>query len=87
MYVILVYDVGTERLMKVHNFLRTYLHWVQNSVFEGEITNANLERVLKKLKELIDPTKDSIVVYMFRDKWYTSRRILGSEKGTTENII
>ncbi|MFB6271715.1 MAG: CRISPR-associated endonuclease Cas2, partial [Salinibacter sp.] len=45
MYLILVYDVEQERVAKVCQYLRQHLHWVQNSVFEGELTKAQIERV------------------------------------------
>ena len=49
MYVILVYDIGEKRVGKILKLCRKYLNWIQNSVFEGEITDV-------KLKELItDP--------------------------------
>ena len=38
MFVIMVYDVGKKRVAKVLKKSRKYLHWVQNSVFEGEIS-------------------------------------------------
>ena len=38
MYVILVYDVGEERVGKVCKYLRRYLPRIQNSVFEGELS-------------------------------------------------
>jgi CRISPR-associated protein Cas2 len=38
MHIILVYDVGEERVGKVCNYLKRYLPRVQNSVFEGDLT-------------------------------------------------
>jgi CRISPR-associated endonuclease Cas2 len=40
MYVLIVYDVEVKKVTKVHKFLKLHLHWVQNSVFEGELTEA-----------------------------------------------
>lgn len=45
MYIVVVYDVGVERVNKVKKFLRMHLNWVQNSVFEGEVTLAEFERI------------------------------------------
>ncbi|RLF26103.1 MAG: CRISPR-associated endonuclease Cas2, partial [Thermoplasmata archaeon] len=44
MFVILVYDAGERRVQKFHRICRRYLTWVQLSVFEGELTGAQLER-------------------------------------------
>ena len=45
MYLILVYDVGVERVAKVCKTLRRRLTWVQNSVFEGEVSEADFKKI------------------------------------------
>ena len=42
MYVILVYDFREKRVGKMLKLCRRYLNWIQNSVFEGEISEARL---------------------------------------------
>ncbi|OGF54888.1 MAG: CRISPR-associated endonuclease Cas2 [Candidatus Fraserbacteria bacterium RBG_16_55_9] len=87
MYVILVYDVEQERVAKVCKFLRRYLHWVQNSVFEGEITEAKLERVKSGLGKLIDSETDSVYLYQARDEKWIDKEILGQERNPTDTLI
>ena len=41
MYVILVYDVDQKRTAKMLKLCRRYLSWIQNSVFEGEISEVS----------------------------------------------
>jgi CRISPR-associated protein Cas2 len=60
MFVILVYDVNQKRVAKVLKIARKYLTWVQNSVLEGEISEANLKKLKKELaiplhKSLVNP--------------------------------
>ena len=43
MYLIVVYDISEERINKVRKILKKYFLWVQNSVFEGEISEGKLE--------------------------------------------
>ncbi|NPA34534.1 MAG: CRISPR-associated endonuclease Cas2 [Chlorobi bacterium] len=86
-FIIVVYDVHQKRVAKVLKTCRKYLHWVQNSVFEGEITPANLQRLIDELNSIIDPEYDSIIIYFFRRKAYTERRILGQEKGGENYFI
>jgi len=85
MYVIIVYDVAVERVNKVKKFLRQYLHWVQNSVFEGEITLAEFERIKAGLKEIIDENEDSIVIYKLRSM--PKRETMGLEKNPLDDIL
>ena len=65
MFVILVYDIGEKRVAKALKIARKYLHWVQNSVLEGEISNANFVKLKTELKMMMDPTEDSVIFYTF----------------------
>jgi len=87
MYVILVYDINVERLSKVLKTCRVYLNWVQNSVFEGEITEADLIRLKHQLKSIIDEDEDSIIIYRLTSSRYISKEIIGTEKRPTDFII
>ena len=87
MYVIIVYDIGIERLNKVRIFLKQYLNWVQNSVLEGELTKAEYMKVLAKLKELIDPDADSVFCYHVRDQKFLGFDELGTRKAEIDTII
>lgn len=87
MYIVLVYDVDVSRVPKVCKFLRRYLHWVQNSVFEGELRESQLEEVRWGLKQLIDPETDSIYLYQVRDARWLNKEIIGQERSPTDAII
>ena len=87
MYVILVYDVGVERLEKVLKTCRKYLTWIQNSVFEGEITEANLIKFKHQLLRIIDQEKDSITFYMLRTTTYMRKETIGVVKGEFTQIM
>ncbi|ASJ12044.1 CRISPR-associated endonuclease Cas2 [Thermococcus thioreducens] len=85
MYIVIVYDVNVKRVNHVKKFLRQHLHWVQNSVFEGEVTRAEFERIRAGLREIIDEDEDSVVIYRLRSRPF--REILGTEKNPIEDII
>lgn len=80
MFVILVYDFGEKRVAKALKICRKYLNWVQNSVFEGELTNSSLFILKKELGELLKPTEDSIIIYEFRSLAYYKRETMGLDK-------
>jgi CRISPR-associated protein Cas2 len=80
MYVIIVYDVNVQRVNKVCQFLRMFLHWVQNSVFEGELTESELMRVEMGLKEIVNENEDSITIYTFPNEKVIERRFIGIRK-------
>ncbi|CAD5243832.1 CRISPR-associated endonuclease Cas2 [Thermococcus camini] len=85
MYIVIVYDVNVRRVNNVKKFLRQHLHWVQNSVFEGEVTRAEFERIKAGLREIIDEDEDSVVIYRLRSRPF--REILGTEKNPLEDVI
>jgi len=87
MYAIIVYDVEQKRVAKVCQFLRRFLHWVQNSAFEGELTESQLEEIKIGLKEIINQKYDSIYIYTFQSKRVLRKEILGQEKMVTDNIL
>lgn len=87
MYYLIVYDAGEERVNKIHRFLKKYLNWIQNSVFEGELGEADYIVVKKKIKELIDSETDSVLIFCFNDRKYLDKEIIGRERNSTETII
>ena len=87
MYVIIVYDVGVERVNKVRIFLKQYLNWVQNSVFEGELTKVEMKKVKVSIKDLIDEGEDSVKVYTMRSDKYLQTVELGTSKVDISEII
>ena len=86
MYVILVYDVGEKRVGKMLRLVRKYLSWIQNSVFEGEISDGNFKKMMIELERIIKES-DSIIIYNMRTTKYYSRKILGIERGETGHIL
>lgn len=66
---------------------RQYLHWVQNSVLEGEITEANFLKLKMELAKIINEEEDSIIFYNFRTTKYYKRESMGIKKGGDDNIF
>lgn len=87
MYIIIVYDAAPKRGAKLLKFLRRFLIWVQNSVFEGEITESTFETILSGIKEIINKEKDCVIYYTFDSRNYTERKVLGAERNDTDTFI
>lgn len=81
LFVIMAYDVNVERVNKVLRIGRRYLNWVQNSLLEGELTKAQLERLKADLRKVVETEEDSIVFYLLRRQQYMERQIVGQDKG------
>ncbi len=86
-YVIVTYDIAEERVNKVRKVLKKYLIWVQNSVFEGDISFGKLEKCKVELKRVINPAEDSVYFYVLENRLNYSKSVLGIEKDMTSNIV
>ncbi len=87
MYVIIVYDINVDRVNKVKAFLRQYLFWIQNSVFEGEVSESEFKLIYNGLMKIIDENVDSIIIYKLRMAELLNREVLGIEKAPIEEIF
>lgn len=87
MYYVAVYDVSVDRVGKMLKIFRRYLTWVQNSVFEGELTDAQLDRLKAEAGELMDPGEDSIIFWGMKSRQFVTRETLGKERGTTGRML
>lgn len=87
MYVILVYDIGERRVAKMLKLCRQYLTWIQNSVFEGALTDAKLRELEQKAKAIMKPEEDSIIIFKSTSEKWLEKRIIGKEKNKPDTFI
>ena len=86
MYVILVYDINQKRVNKMLKLCRRYLHWIQNSVLEGEITDVKLKSLIAEANGIMKDG-DSLIIFKSRNNKWLEKEVYGSEKNTTDNFI
>lgn len=77
MYIILTYDVSQKRVSKTGKVCSKYLHRVQNSVFEGELSFSQKNRLEAELKKLINPKQDSITLYCLESTKFVKKEEIG----------
>ncbi|PSR54939.1 CRISPR-associated endonuclease Cas2 [Adhaeribacter arboris] len=87
MYVILVYDIGEMRVARMLKLCRKYLNWIQNSVFEGEITEVKLKEFMGKAHTIMDLDNDSIILFKSREQRWLDKQIIGVERGPVTNFL
>jgi CRISPR-associated protein Cas2 len=93
MKIILIYDISLiekedqKRLIKVMKIARKYLHHVQKSVFEGDLTYGKLKRLENEILNVVDKTRDSVIIYTFPDGVNFERYILTDIEDVTSNIL
>lgn len=87
MYVILVYDIGEKRVGKMLKLCRRYLSWIQNSVFEGEISEVKLKALLLQAEAIMEKKQDSIILFKGKSQWTLNKEIIGLERCSTDNFL
>lgn len=87
MYIILVYDIEQKRVGKMLKLCRRYLNWIQNSVFEGEITDVKLKELLHEAGLIMDKNKDSVIIFKTRQEKWLEKTVFGKEKNELDNIL
>jgi len=87
MYLVLVYDVGQERVGKVCRTLRRRLTWVQNSVFEGEVSESDLKKIELDLAQIIEPGADSVLLFCIDNPKGWQKRVMGRERNNTGTFL
>lgn len=87
MYVIVVYDVGEKRVGKMLKLCRQYLCWVQNSVFEGELSEVKLKELKLKMEGLIEQSEDSVILFTNKIGYNMDKQILGKERMSTDTFL
>lgn len=85
MYVVLVYDVsqqenGSKRWSRIFKICKRYLTHIQNSVFEGEISKAQLAQL--QHKEL-----DSVIIFKSRQEKWLDKEFWGRKDDATSFIL
>ncbi len=87
MYIILVYDIGQKRVGKMLKLCRKYLNWIQNSVFEGEITESRLLELKHNALDIMNTENDSVIIFRTRQEKWLEKEIIGQEKQEIGNFL
>jgi CRISPR-associated protein Cas2 len=87
MYVILVYDIEQKRVGKMLKLCRKYVNWIQNSVFEGEMTEVKLKELLSEAGKIMNKEKDSMIIFKTRQEKWLEKVVVGKEKKELDNVI
>jgi len=91
-YVILVYDIsgednGQKVLNKTFKICKKYLSHIQNSVFEGEITEVQIMRLHQELDAVIRKTIDSVILFQSRNERWLEKCMWGIQEDITSNFL
>ena len=87
MYVILVYDIGEKRVGKMLKLCRQYLNWIQNSEFEGEITEVKLKELQQQAGTILNIEEDSLIIFKSRNEKWMEKEVVGKERNELDTFL
>lgn len=92
MYVILTYDIklddnGPKVLRNVFKLCKKYLTHIQNSVFEGELSESQIMKLNIELKKYIRDEKDSVIIFKSRHERWLDKEFWGKIDDKLSNIF
>jgi len=92
MYVILVYDIkgdegGQKVLAKTFKVCKRYLSHIQNSVFEGELSEAQILKLKYELKAIVRKDLDSVILFKSRNSRWLEKEFWANEEDKTSNFF
>lgn len=92
MYAVLVYDIsgdenGQRILGKVFKICKKYLTHIQNSVFEGEITEGQIAKLNAELNKLIRKDLDSVIIFKSRSEKWLDKEFWGKKDDALSNFF
>lgn len=92
MYSVLVYDIvldekGKKILPKVFKTCKKYLTHIQNSVFEGELTEAQKLKLQTELDQIVRKDMDSVIIFTSRSQRWLHKEFWGKEDDKMSNFL
>ncbi|OXS24609.1 MAG: CRISPR-associated endonuclease Cas2 [Acetobacterium sp. MES1] len=92
MYVILVYDIcgddgGQRVLSKTFKICKKYLNHIQNSVFEGELSEPQIMNLRYELNEYVRKDIDSVILFKSRNERWLKKELWAREDDKTDNFL
>lgn len=92
MYLILVYDIsldekGSKILRNVFKICKKYLTHIQNSVFEGELSESQYLKLKYELKSFLREGVDSCIVFKARNNIWMQKEFLIKEEDKTTQYL
>ncbi|HNY20324.1 MAG TPA: CRISPR-associated endonuclease Cas2 [Flexilinea sp.] len=82
-FCLIAYDIAdNQRRLKVSKILESYSNRVQESVFEGFLTRAELEKIIKRVEKIIEKQEDSLRVYFICEECRKKMILIGNGEVT-----
>lgn len=80
-------DAGPRVWRNVYKICKKYLHHIQNSVFEGELTKVQIMELKIELQKHIRKDEDSVIIFKSRHERWLEKEMWGCQEDKTSNFL
>lgn len=92
MYLVLVYDIkldvqGAKVLRNVFKICKKYLTHIQNSVFEGELSDGQLLKLKIEVQKYLRQDIDSCIIFKGRNNIWMQKEFITDEDDKTSQFL
>ncbi|MBB5337023.1 CRISPR-associated endonuclease Cas2 [Pectinatus brassicae] len=92
MYLVLVYDInmegnGPKILRNVFKICKKYLTHIQNSVFEGELSEGQMMQLKIEIKQYLREDMDSCIIFKGRNDIWMKKEFVIKEEDKTSTFL
>ncbi|TCS77232.1 CRISPR-associated endonuclease Cas2 [Pectinatus cerevisiiphilus] len=92
MYLVLVYDIkldvqGAKVLRNVFKICKKYLTHIQNSVFEGELSDGQLLKLKIEIQKYLRQDIDSCIIFKGRNNIWMQKEFITDEDDKTSQFL
>lgn len=85
---LVTYDISdNKRSNLIRNILRSYCWQQQYSVYEGQLTRKQIKDLIEKVKKIINPKIDNVLIYPLSKKNIFSKKCFGKLKYRIKRIF
>lgn len=86
-YVIVTYDVQSEKCVSLMKLLRKYLFHIQHSVFEGELTSQMKNKLVNDIHKIIKKEDGNVIIYVLPSEKPLNKVTIGNTSPMCKTII
>lgn len=87
-HVIIGYDsCNAKNCSKFNSILRKYCYQQQASLFEGELTDAQLKRMILELKKVIDKNGDNLIIWRVGKGTVLNKVVMGKLRWRVQRVF
>ena len=92
MYIILVYDIngqdnGGRVLRRMFKTCKKYLTHIQKSVFEGNLSEAQLLKLKMEVNKIIRKDIDSVIIFRTNNEKWLDKEMWGIVEDKLDNFL